>query len=358
MRADERSVARMWRGVRKDRNLRPKGIMPVVTVVVPVYNRAGLVGDTLRSVEAQTLTDWECVIVDDGSTDETPEIVDAFCARDPRFRSLRQENAGPAAARNHGIAIARGRYIALIDSDDQFVPDRLEWQVAVLDAAPGAVLVYGDTWQFSADDPERGMLCVGADAPPFRGPAFERLLQHSPIYAPLVRAHTIRELGGFNPDLEYSEDWEMWLRLARVGDFIFVPRVATRYRIHAGNRSGLQGGVEAEASLREFQCARRIVREQLRDYPIADRIRLSRRARAFLRRGYTGRLLRDTVAQLRTGHVRQAAEIGGALVALSADRPGLLLRTLLSIGRHKLAPGADASRPPSAGATVRQGGSG
>src|SRR5688572_9571182 len=114
---------------------------PRVSVITPAYNAARFLRDTIASVRSQTTSDWELIIVDDGSTDETVAIVERYALEDPRIRLLRQANAGPSAARNHGMRAARGPFFAFLDSDDQWLPQFLEHQLAVFAEYPDTSLV-------------------------------------------------------------------------------------------------------------------------------------------------------------------------------------------------------------------------
>ncbi len=123
------------------------GKIPTVSVVIPTYNRAHLVGRAIQSVLNQTYQDFEIIVVDDGSTDNTEEVVKSF--NDPRIRYLRHDqNRGGSAARNTGINMARGEYIAFQDSDDEWLPEKLEKQMRVFENAPAEVgVVYTDMWR-------------------------------------------------------------------------------------------------------------------------------------------------------------------------------------------------------------------
>ena len=120
--------------------------MPAVSVIMPAYNVAPYVGDALRSALAQTFTDLEVLVVDDGSTDATADVVAGIAARDPRVRLIRQPNRGLAGARNTGLRSARGDVFALLDSDDLWEPEFLAEQVAILRAHPDVHTVTGNGW--------------------------------------------------------------------------------------------------------------------------------------------------------------------------------------------------------------------
>lgn len=136
---------------------------PLVTVVMPAYNAEATIAESISSLQAQTFRDWMLLVVDDGSRDETPKIVNGFAANDPRIQLFVQvQNAGPAAARNRGIRNAKGRYIAFLDSDDMWRPEKLAVQVDAMQASD-AVMSYHDYRQMSEDGKLMGDLIKGPD---------------------------------------------------------------------------------------------------------------------------------------------------------------------------------------------------
>ena len=286
---------------------------PRVSVVVPVFNRADLLGATLESVATQTFADWECIVVDDGSTDHTPQVAQAFAVRDARFRCLRQANSSAAAARNRGLAAARGELIVFLDSDDLLPADRLQWQVDAMAADPTAVLVYGDTFQFVRGDVRQGSVYRSDVVDKPAGQAFEALLLCSHVYAPLVRTAAVRRLGGFDTRLASAEDWDMWLRLAKVGELRFQPRIALYYRVHEGNKSA--------HTLRNYRCAWQVVHKHVAELPWRRRRVLLRGVRRYFRRVYPTPLLRDAFALTKAGDWRAARQVWRALLWL---RPAAL----------------------------------
>src|SRR6266545_4787722 len=128
---------------------------PRVTVIIAAYNYAPFIGEALDSVLAQTFADWECVVVDDGSTDATPEIVKQWVARDSRFRYVRQENRGPNTARNVGLSQSSGEYVQFLDADDRLAPSKLAAHARYLDEHPDVDIVYGPATFFRTDEPEK-----------------------------------------------------------------------------------------------------------------------------------------------------------------------------------------------------------
>lgn len=209
---------------------------PLVSVVIPVFNGARTVSATLRSALSQTCASLEVIVVDDGSTDESCEIVSAFAARDPRVRLVRQANAGVAAARNTGIAQARGDFVAPLDADDLWHPRKLERQVdAAQRAGPAVGLVYCG-FRF-IDDADR----VIETAPYYdvRGWGFLRHLAYNFVgsgSAPLIRRTALERVGGYDPSLrelgaQGCEDYLLQARIARDFPLTGTPEYLVGYRL-------------------------------------------------------------------------------------------------------------------------------
>ena len=195
---------------------------PTISVVIPTYNRARFLGKAVASVRAQTYPCFEIVIVDDGSTDDTAQVVATLGAG---IRYISQANAGPAAARNFGIQEARGDLVAFLDTDDRWLPEKIARQVAILQTEPAVALVGADM----AIEDEAGALQVASNFE-LRGlqPFFARLDNGPVPDAPrlllkvnfintstvLARREVLQALSGFDPRLRYGEDLELWLRIA------------------------------------------------------------------------------------------------------------------------------------------------
>lgn len=207
--------------------------MVQVSVIIPTYNRADMVGDAIQSVLDQTYGDWELIVVDDGSTDDTRAVVARF--NDSRIRYIHQENRGLPAARNTGIRAAQGAYIAFLDSDDCFLPQKLAWQAAALDAGPDVGLVAGGYVETDA------MLQPLRQVAPWHAhPALStpRWLQTCPFISSsvLVRRAWLERVGLFDEDMRYIEDWDLWLRLAHAGCRMrWVEQIVSCYRFHGSN---------------------------------------------------------------------------------------------------------------------------
>ena len=215
---------------------RARGGLPRVSVVIPTCNRAGSLPRAVGSVLAQTWTDFELLIVDDHSTDETPAVTARFA--DGRIRSFRHErNSGQSKALNTGIEHARGEYVAFLDDDDEWLPGKLAAQVALLDAAPPAVgLVY--CWRDELDEASRRR--IGTPRLTLGGDIFEHALAlHLPVSPSswLVRRSTARSVGGFDEALRRAKDVDFMSRICARGWHVdFVAQVALLKYRHAGGQ--------------------------------------------------------------------------------------------------------------------------
>jgi glycosyltransferase involved in cell wall biosynthesis len=229
---------------------------PLISVIIPTYNRAHTVSETIDSVLAQTYPRIEVVVVDDGSNDNTQEVLRGY---GPRIRSIRQENAGQMAARNRGIREALGEIITFLDSDDLWLPQCLERHVRVLQRAPAEVpcsLVNG--WLHFADGRRMTSfqnshllpalqegLCV--NVPDLLATRFIMFCQFIAI-----RREALRRTFGFDEDLKFMEDYALPLRLSLLGPWAFIAEPLVIWRQGApGSISVSQRAVEQEAELRE-----------------------------------------------------------------------------------------------------------
>ena len=205
--------------------------MPLVSVIVPTHNRAHLLERTLRSVLAQDVRDLEVIVVDDGSTDETRRVLAVADARVIAVHN--RQPVGVSAARNAGIARARGTWVAFCDDDDLWSPTKLSRQLSAADA------VHAD-WAYAGDVNVDDQLRVLSGGPPLDPQAVAAAM---PRWNPLssggsnvvVRSRVLSAVGGFDPQLRRTEDWDLWIRMARVGLPACVRAPLVAYRFHAGN---------------------------------------------------------------------------------------------------------------------------
>ena len=200
-----------------------------ISVVTATWNREGYLPEALDSILAEGFEDLEAVVVDDGSTDSTPGVAARY---GDRIRYLRQENAGPSAARNRGVEAACAPLVAFLDSDDAWLPGRLARQVPMLESEPDAILLYAAVDYVDGD---------GRPVPDARlprrtpsGEALAALLRENFVRMPtvIVRRDAFLAAGGFREDLVHCEDWDLWMRLAGKGRFLYDPVPSARYRLH------------------------------------------------------------------------------------------------------------------------------
>jgi len=219
---------------------------PRVSVVMTTYNAGRFVRETINSILSQTFTDFEFIIVDDCSTDNTVSIIESFC--DPRIRLIRNsENKGISATRNIGIDAARGDYLAALDHDDISLPERLAHQVAFLDSHPRTVLV-GTAAKLLENGRIRDYYDPITEPHLLRWSLFTRCpLIHSSI---CMRVKTLRDHGlYYRQEYHYAEDFDLYHRLAEIGDLACLPDRLIIYREHGDNTSARH----AEAMARHGQ---------------------------------------------------------------------------------------------------------
>ena len=210
--------------------------MARVSVIVPTYNRADLIPYAINSVLGQTMSDWELIVVDDGSTDDTAVVVKRY--RDDRVRYIRQENAGVSAARNRGVANARGEYLCFLDSDDELLPQKLAQQASYLDAHPSIGLVASGHLVIDRQGQPLAQVAPWRSYPRL-DLATLALTCPMVLHAALLRRSWLARVGGFSVPLSGAADHDLWLRLAYAGcPMEWTREVLCRYRLHGSNMIG------------------------------------------------------------------------------------------------------------------------
>jgi glycosyltransferase involved in cell wall biosynthesis len=207
--------------------------MATVSVIIPTYNHAAFLPEALENVFAQTCSPLEIIVVDDGSTDETAEVLRAY---EGRIRVLSQANRGVAAARNAAAAVASGELLALLDADDAWLSTKLERQVARLDSEPEIGLVHCGVAEVDGRGRQFRARLDGMEG----WVATEMLFFRRGVIlgggsAAVIRRAAFLEVGGFDEALSTSADWDLYYRLARRYPVGFVREVLVRYRVHGGN---------------------------------------------------------------------------------------------------------------------------
>ena len=203
---------------------------PRVSVITPTYNRADFIEEAVQSVLDQTVGDFELLIVDDGSSDNTKEVLAPYL-QDSRVRYFYQKNQGQSVARNHGLAESRGEFLCFVDSDNAWLSDKLEQQLEFMEANPEAHIVYGDIITMDESSHEIGR----ENMVRFSGRITADLLRDNfvSINTAMVRRQCYEELGGFNEKDRLAEDYDLWLRYSTLYHFHYLPEYLSRYRVMA-----------------------------------------------------------------------------------------------------------------------------
>ena len=304
---------------------------PTVSVIIPCYNQAGYLPEAVASIQAQTIPDWECIIINDGSTDNTAEVASALSALDARIRCLNQPNGGLSRARNRGLDEARGQYIQFLDADDFIAPDKFELQSGMLSSAKGLALAYCDYDYCSSDGR------VLHNDPVYRPPVLDadRPLQDLalgwetkvciPPHAFLFDTRFFTELRiRFDEELSNHEDWDCWMQILALSPAVFrLDRKLAMYRSSENSMS------RAHVSMRlGFLWAIRKQRELFRDDPemyalLTKKIAITKRAYrdyAPLRRAWL-RITRGPRLYLRRVLSAETKRRIEALLHRAQDRP-------------------------------------
>ena len=235
---------------------------PGVSIVIPTYNRAELLPRAVAALQAQTYAAWELIVVDDASTDDTAKLITALAGADPRIRLVRNTGArGPGGARNTGLAQCRAAWVAFLDSDDTWQPEKLARFMDEADARPDAVLIGSDYWMIDRDTDRREtmleflhreMIPWWEKEPDISAIVPCKAIKDDPAIlasrdvmlstqiaqflwvhtsSAMVRLEPVRRLGGFDASLMQTEDIKLWLQLSELGPVIFIPEPLATYDI-------------------------------------------------------------------------------------------------------------------------------
>lgn len=241
-----------------------------VSIVIPTYNYGHLIAQALTCLLEQRHTDWEAIIIDDGSADDTENVVRAFVEKDHRFFYIKQPNQGVSAARNTGLAMAKGGYIQFLDADDLLSEDKISLQVDFLKANPTVDICLVDTWYFDNKDEQRKLytdiaLKNKTKMPVVNGAGYavvSDFVQHNlaVIQSPLFRKEILQKTGNFRAGKAYLEDWDFWFRMAIAGfSFAYLnnDQAFVLVRVH---------GVSATQQSKKIIEAEGWLRNQLNEY--------------------------------------------------------------------------------------------
>jgi len=202
--------------------------MAIVSVVIPTYNRAHMIGRCIRSVISQTYYDFEILIIDDGSVDNTEQVIRSF--KDPRIKYVRNQiQVGANAARNTGIKLAKGKYIAFLDDDDEWLQTKLFKQMAVMENASESIgAVYTGRIVIKSGK------VVSIVSPHFQGNIISKLLDENCVgtmSTVMIRSKLLLQNGGLDEKLLSCQDWDLWLRIAERYEFACIPDILVKYHI-------------------------------------------------------------------------------------------------------------------------------
>ena len=206
----------------------------LVSVVMPTFNRRKYLGEAIDSVINQSIDDWELLIIDDGSTDDTEEFLRGAYL-DSRIRYFKQENQGQSVARNKGIANSCGTFICFLDSDNRWYPNKLERQLEEFQNHPNVAMVYGDSKIINA----AGEIISCKNISRYSGRVTAKLLADNFISmnTTMTRSQVLKDIGGFNTNNHWDEDYDLWLSISIGSKFLYVPDYFGEYRIMGGQIS-------------------------------------------------------------------------------------------------------------------------
>jgi glycosyltransferase involved in cell wall biosynthesis len=218
---------------------------PKISIITPVYNREELFLETYQSVCNQTVDDWEMLVIDDGSTDATPEILSQIT--DSRVKTFTQKNQGVASARNLGLQHMKGKYVAFLDSDDLWAPDKLQLQIDTFDSlSDNFGLIYTDFRLFKNDisttRPSGANVQSQHDDTSNKQILFQNFVVLS---SAMVRREVMQKVGCFDHDLFGTEDWDLFIRIGKSYKFYFLNQELTYYRSH---QRGISKNVKRQIS--------------------------------------------------------------------------------------------------------------
>ena len=225
---------------------------PLVSVVIPAHNAGVTIRETVTSVLQQTFANLEVLVIDNASADDTAAVVAGI--EDDRVRCISFEQAGASFARNQGIAHARGRYVALLDADDLWLPDKISDQLEAFDTNPDAGLVF--CWCDSVD--EHGVFLKKGNYVQLEEPVYEQMIKWNLLEntsSPMIRREVLETIGAFDEKLWLPEDWDLWLRIAFHYPIICIPKVLVHYRVHRGSASLSDVQLMIDASLKVLGTA-------------------------------------------------------------------------------------------------------
>ncbi len=231
---------------------------PLISVITPTYNRADFIGEAVESVLAQTYPHFELLIVDDGSTDNTPEVLQRF-NEDERVRLFRQENQGQSIARNVALAEAKGDFICFLDSDNYWPREKLEQQLRIFEQSPEVDVLYGDNVIINETGEETSRKNMARHS----GRIAAQMIRDNCVAmnTTMARRRCFDEMGGMSGKRRVADDYDLWLRFSATYEFRYEPEYWAWYRV-------MDDQISSDKT-RRFQVNEDIIHDFRRDYPSA-----------------------------------------------------------------------------------------
>jgi glycosyltransferase involved in cell wall biosynthesis len=298
--------------------------MPLVSVIIPAYQHGQCIVESVESVMAQTFRDFEVIVINDGSTDGTEEVLRPYVEKN-RIRYFHQENQGISATRNRGLSLATGEFVAFLDDDDVWPPDKLEWQVDALRNST-ALVVGGLTSVFGT----RGDRKAIVETSEYSTIDTAKLFGGNPFGSPgqtLIRKSALLEIGGFDPTIWGADDHDVWIRLSRMGEIRRYERISLFYRVHESNTS--------RDSERMFENAEKVIRKNLVGVTGRERVQLERQGFRFLFRYGGKKLIWRGARLIFQGQFRKGSKLMvrslNTFVPMTKRDPVLLLQIIAAI---------------------------
>lgn|SRR5690554_122731 len=231
---------------------------PLVSVVIPTFNRADFIREAVESVLAQTYPNFEILVVDDGSTDDTREVLKAY-SQEPRLRYFYQENQGQSVARNYALSEARGDFVCFLDSDNRWLPHKLEVSLQAFQENPDVSVIYGDIITIN----EKGEEISRHNMRRYSGRITPYLFQDNCVSmnTSMTRRQCFSEMGGLEAGRRAADDYELWLRFSARYKFLYISDFLAEYRVMENQISSNKD--------RRFQSNREIMENFVRRFPQA-----------------------------------------------------------------------------------------
>ncbi len=231
---------------------------PRISVITPTYNRAGFIAEAVQSVLDQSMGDFEHLIVDDGSTDDTRMVLEPFL-EDPRVHYFYQDNQGQSVARNKALSCAKGEMVCFLDSDNVWLPGKLESQIRAMEENPDTDVIYGDTIIID----ENGNELSRKNMKRYSGHIAAQMLKDNCVSmnTTMTRRHCFEEMGGMSGKRRVADDYDLWLRFSSKYRFLYIPEFFVKYRVMSDQISS--------DKRRRFDTNEQIIHDFLKMYPDA-----------------------------------------------------------------------------------------